>query len=75
MPYDPNIDKTLASDDIGDDFQVSIKQYGNGEQKITILKKFETADGQIRYTSKIGRLSKDQAVEIAETILKLSEEI
>jgi hypothetical protein len=72
MAYEPNKDKVLEEEVIGEDaeYKVQLCQYADGEPKVAIVKKVSLPGGEARvgYTNSVGRLRLHAASEIYEAL-------
>ena len=67
MAYDVSKDQTFKEKIIeanGNEFKVSVVSYNNGQKKISILKQYD----ENKWTGKIGRIDKDIAIKLKETL-------
>ncbi len=63
MPFDPELDKTLWSEEKQFDstkITVSVKQYNEGVKKLQISRENPTKEGEFRF-AKLGRVTKEEA--------------
>lgn len=77
MPYDKNLDAQVFSEcweDEGDKITVSIFSYNNGPKKMQIVREVKDAEGNFRFT-KLGRLTKEEAVAVLPLIQKALEKM
>ena len=75
MPFDPNLDKTIASDSV--EFErckitVSIMSYNDGTPKMQISRENKKADGEYSW-AKLGRMTKEEVEAVIPLMEKLKE--
>ena len=75
MPFDPNLDKKLFSEEVefeGTKILVSVYSYNDGMQKVQLSRERINASGETSF-AKLGRLTKDEAQKILPLIQKAIE--
>jgi hypothetical protein len=73
MAYEPDKDKVLKEVELKEgEFKVQLCSYNGGEHKVGITRRFFMSEGKVGYTSKTGRVEKEDAIAIANAILEIT---
>jgi len=75
MPFDPELDKTLWSEEkVFESTKVSVlvKQYNDGVKKIQISRENPTKEGEFRF-AKLGRMTKEESEAVLPMLQKAIE--
>jgi len=77
MPYDPNLDKMLASEEA--EFEttkitVGVYSYNDGEKKLQLSRQNRNKDGEWSF-AKLGRMTKEEVVKVLPLISKVAEQL
>jgi len=77
MPYDPNLDVKVYSEEVEFDNSkiiVSVMSYNEGQKKLQIGREKQDAEGNYKF-AKLGRLSKEEVEKVIPLMEKVKEQL